>query len=46
MLIAYGVSLRLGPRPGHGTSAVEIGFITVLKLVVQPAAAYGVARLV
>ncbi|QWZ08059.1 AEC family transporter [Nocardioides panacis] len=46
MLIAYGISLRLGPRPGHGTSAVEIGFITVLKLVVQPAAAYGVARLV
>ena len=46
MLIAYGISLRLGPRPGHGTSAVEIGFITVLKLVVQPAAAYGVARFV
>ena len=46
MLLAYGISLRLGPRPGHGTSAVEIGFITVLKLVVQPAAAYGVARFV
>src|SRR5262245_31989580 len=36
MLLAYGVSLRLGPRPGHGTSAVEIGYITALKLVVQP----------
>ena len=46
MLLAYGISLRLGPRPGHGTSAVEIGFITVLKLVVQPAASYGVARFV
>lgn len=46
MLMAYGISLRLGPRPGHGSSAAEIGFITVLKLVVQPAAAYGVARFV
>jgi predicted permease len=44
MLIAYGISLRLGPRPGHGTSVVEVGAITVLKLVVQPAAAYVVAR--
>ena len=46
MLLAYGISLRLGPRPGHGTSAVEIGFITVLKLVVQPATAYVCARFV
>ena len=37
MLIAYGISLRLGPRPGHGTSAAEVGLISVLKLVVQPA---------
>jgi predicted permease len=44
MLLAYGVSLRLGPRPGHGTSFVEIGYITVLKLVVQPATAYCVGR--
>ncbi len=44
MLLAYGVSLRLGPRAGHGTSLVEIGWITVLKLVVQPATAYAVAR--
>ena len=44
MLLAYGVSLRLGPKPGHGTSAVEIGYITVLKLVVQPFTAYVVAR--
>ncbi len=44
MLIAYGISLRLGPRPGHGASAAEIGAITVLKLVVQPTAAYLVGR--
>jgi len=46
MLLAYGISLRLGPRPGHGTSAVEIGYITVLKLVVQPLTAYVVGRFV
>ncbi len=46
MLLAYGISLRLGPRPGHGTSAAEIGYITVLKLVVQPVTAYVVARFV
>ena len=44
MLIAYGISLRLGPKPGHGTSVAEVGWITVLKLVVQPAVAYAVAR--
>lgn len=44
MLLAYGVSLRLGPRPGHGTSAAEIGYITALKLVVQPVCAYLIAR--
>jgi malonate transporter and related proteins len=46
MLLAYGVSLRLGPRPGHGTSLWEIGYITTLKLVVQPAGAYVVGRFV
>ena len=44
MLVAYGISLRLGPRPGQGTSATEIGAITLLKLVVQPLTAYVVAR--
>ncbi|MET1060785.1 MAG: AEC family transporter [Nocardioides sp.] len=39
MLLAYGVSLRLGPRPGHGSSAGELTWLAVLKLVVQPAAA-------
>ena len=44
MLIAYGVSLRLGPLPGAGPGVLDIGYITVLKLVVQPLAAYLVAR--
>ncbi len=44
MLLAYGISLRLGPRPGNGTSTAEIGLVTMLKLVVQPAAAYVVGR--
>jgi malonate transporter len=44
MLIAYGVSLRLGPRPGSGEPPVQIGAIVVLKLVVQPAVAYLIAR--
>ena len=44
MLIAYGVSLRLGPLPGTGVSVVEIACITALKLVVQPVAAYVIAR--
>jgi malonate transporter and related proteins len=46
MLLAYGVSLRLGPRPGHGTSRVEIGYIAALKLLVQPVVAFLVARFV
>ncbi|MGH8967174.1 MAG: AEC family transporter, partial [Actinomycetes bacterium] len=46
MLLAYGVSLKLGPRPGAGASTLEIGYISFLKLVVQPAAAYLVARFV
>ena len=44
MLVAYGISLRLGPRPGHGTSTTEIGWITVLKLAVQPLTAYALGR--
>lgn len=44
MLLAYGVSLRLGPLPGRGVPARELGFVTGLKLVVQPLAAYLVGR--
>jgi predicted permease len=36
MLLAYGVSLRLGPRPGAGEPVTQIGTIALLKLVVQP----------
>lgn len=44
VLLAYGVSLRLGPRPGAGGSGTEIAAITVLKLVVQPGVGYLVGR--
>ena len=40
MLLAYGISLRLGPRPGAGEPPMQIGTLVVLKLVVQPIAAY------
>lgn len=42
-LIAYGVSLRLGPRIGVAHGA-EAGFIAALKLLWQPAASYLLAR--
>ncbi|MBE1878041.1 AEC family transporter [Myceligenerans pegani] len=45
VLIAYGISLRLGPLPGRGVPAVELGFVTFLKLVVQPLGAYAAGRL-
>ena len=44
MLIAYGISLRLGPRPGAGEPPVQIGTIVVLKLVLQPVVAYLIGR--
>lgn len=40
MLLAYGVSLRLGPRPGAGEPAAQVGALVVLKLVLQPVTAY------
>lgn len=40
MLLAYGVSLRLGPLPGRGVAPAELGAAVGLKLVVQPAVAY------
>ncbi|MDO9457976.1 AEC family transporter [Nocardioides sp.] len=42
MLLAYGVSLRLGPLPGRGVPPGELGLAVGLKLLVQPAAAYAV----
>lgn len=44
MLLAFGVALRLGPRPVSGATASELGAITMLKLVVQPTTAYLIAR--
>ncbi len=44
MLIAYGVSLRLGPRPGAGEPVGQITTIVTLKLIVQPLVAYLVGR--
>jgi malonate transporter len=46
MLLAYGVSLRTGPLPGAGESPVQIAVIVALKLVLQPLAAYLLARYV
>lgn len=44
MLLAYGISLRLGPLPGRGVPAVELGAAVVLKMVVHPLATYAVGR--
>ncbi|HJQ88991.1 MAG TPA: AEC family transporter [Propionibacteriaceae bacterium] len=40
MLLAYGISLRLGPRPGTGEPPSQVGTLVLLKLVIQPIAAY------
>jgi malonate transporter len=40
MLLAYGISLRLGPGLGAGEPAGQIGTLVALKLVVQPVVAY------
>jgi predicted permease len=46
MLLAYGVSLRTGPLPGAGEPPAQIAVIVALKLVVQPLAAFLLARYV
>ncbi|QDP97149.1 AEC family transporter [Microlunatus elymi] len=46
MLIAYGISLRLGPLPGRGEPKVQIGYIVLLKLIVQPLVGYLMAEFV
>lgn len=43
ILIAYGISLRLGPRPGAETGSAALVTITVIKLIVQPLVALLVA---
>jgi predicted permease len=40
MLLAYGISLRLGPRPGAGEPPVQIATFVSIKLIVQPVTAY------
>jgi predicted permease len=40
MLLAFGISLRLGPRPGAGEPPIQIGTLVTIKLIVQPIAAY------
>ncbi len=44
VLLAYGISLRLGPRPLKGGSRAELAVVCVLKLLVQPLLAYAAAR--
>lgn len=44
MLIAYGVSLRLGPLPGSGEPVVQIATIVAIKLLLQPLIAFVMAR--
>jgi len=44
MLIAYGISLRLGPRPGAGEPPVQVGTLVALKLLLQPTVAYLIGR--
>jgi malonate transporter and related proteins len=44
MLVAYGVSLRLGPLPGRGVPAAELGWQVGLKMVGQPLATYLLAQ--
>ncbi|MGJ6979014.1 AEC family transporter [Aestuariimicrobium soli] len=44
MLIAYGLSLRLGPLPGRGGAGLETGLASGLKLLGQPLIAWLLAR--
>jgi len=40
MLLAYGVSLRLGPKPGADVDSAELGLIVGLKLLLMPLVAW------
>jgi predicted permease len=46
MLLAYGVSLRLGPRFGAGEERLPVATVVALKVVGQPLVAFLVARYV
>jgi len=45
MLIAFGVSLRLDPRPGIGPHARELVLVSVVKVVLHPALALAIGAL-
>jgi predicted permease len=40
MLLAYGISLRLGGRPGGNEPPVQVASLVALKLLLQPVTAY------
>ena len=40
MLIAFGISLRLDPRPGRGQAVPHVAVIVAITMLVQPLAAY------
>jgi predicted permease len=40
MLLAYGISLRLGGRPGGSEPPVQVASLVAIKLLLQPVAAY------
>jgi len=40
MLLAYGISLRLGGRPGGNEPPVQVASLVALKLLLQPVVAY------
>jgi predicted permease len=44
VLLAYGISLRLGPGFGGGVPRGELALTSVLKLAVQPVVAWAVAH--
>ncbi len=43
MLIAFGISLAVGPGPGRGAPVRQLATLVGFKLVVQPVAAFGIA---
>lgn len=46
MLVAFGVSLRIGPRPGAGEPAGQVAAVVALKLVLQPLVGFLLAAFV
>ena len=46
MLLAFGISLCLDPKPEGGTGAIESWVVVGLKILVQPVAAFCLARVV